>query len=110
MEAVDVPGDDEGGGECAGGDTGKLLGPKMSLRVAGTGEISPVDGVAENSEFCASDCPTAAEGAVATRASTSTGHSRPRTVAVVGAHSMTAVFSAQIAAISSHATACLWVR
>jgi hypothetical protein len=42
-------------GDCAGGvdGTDKLLGPKISLRVAGTGEIRPVDGVAENSEFCA---------------------------------------------------------
>jgi hypothetical protein len=76
----------------------------MSPRVDGTGEISPVEGVAENSEF---DCATAAEGATATRASTSTGHSRPRTVAVVGALSMTGVFSAQIAAISSRVSVCL---
>ena len=86
---------------------GKLLGPKMSPRVAGIGEISPVDGVAENREFCASVWAIAAEGAAATRASTSTGHSRPHTVAVVGALSMTVVFSAQIAAISSHTSACL---
>jgi hypothetical protein len=79
----------------------------MSPRVAGIGEIRPVDGVVENREFCASDCATAAEGPAATRASMSTGHSRPQTVAVVGALSMTVVFSAQIAAISSHTSACL---
>ena len=95
------------GAGAGGGDTGKLLGPKISPRVAGIGEIRPVDGVAENSEFCASDWATAPEGVAAARASTSTGHSRPRTVTVVGALSMTVVFSAQIAAISSHALACL---
>jgi hypothetical protein len=82
----------------------------MSPRVAGIGEISPVEGVAENSEFCASDWATAAEGAAATRASMSTGHSRPRTVAIVGALSMIVIFSAQIAAISSHRSVCLWLR
>jgi hypothetical protein len=79
----------------------------MSPRVAGIGEISPVEGVAENSEFCASDWATAAEGAAATRASMSTGNSRRRTVAIVVALSMTVVFSAQIAANSSHLSACL---
>ena len=83
---------------------GKLLGPKISPRVAGSGEIRPVDGVAENREF---DCASALAGATAARASMSTGHSRPRTVAIVGAHSMIVVFSAQIAANSSHASACL---
>jgi hypothetical protein len=76
----------------------------MSPRVAGIGEISPVEGVAENNEF---DCAIAAVGATATRASMSTGHSWPRTVAVVGAHSMTVVFSAQIAANSSRVSVCL---
>jgi hypothetical protein len=34
-----------------GGAGGRLLGPKISVRVDGDGEISPVDGTAENSEF-----------------------------------------------------------
>jgi hypothetical protein len=79
----------------------------MSPRVDGIGEISPVEGVAENSEF---DCAPATEGTPATRASASTGHSRPRTVAVADALSMTVVFSAQIAAISSHTASCLRLR
>jgi hypothetical protein len=33
------------------GASGRLLGPKMSLRVDGTGEIRPVEGTAENKEF-----------------------------------------------------------
>ena len=51
IEAVVVP----GAGDCTDGEagTGKLLGPKISLRVAGTGEIRPVDGIDEKSEFCA---------------------------------------------------------
>jgi len=91
------------GAGAGGGDTGKLLGPNMSPRVAGIGEIRPVDGVAENSEF---DWATAAEGTAATKASTSTGHSRPRWVAVVGALFITVVFSAQIEAISSREQTC----
>jgi hypothetical protein len=79
-----------------------LLGPNISPRVAGTGDIRPVDGVAENNEFCPSDCATAADGATATRASKSAGHSRPRAVGIAGALSMTLGFSALIEAISSH--------
>jgi hypothetical protein len=82
----------------------------MSPRVAGIGEISPVEGVAEKSEFCANDWVTALKGAAAKRASAHTGQSRPRTVAVAGALSMTVVFSAKIAAISSHVSACLRLR
>ena len=90
-----------------GGADGRLLGPKISLRVDGNGEISPVDGTAENSEFCAGACAWAGHKAIATRTSPSAGHSRPHTAAVAGALSMTSLFSAQIAAISSHSTACL---
>jgi hypothetical protein len=74
-----------------------LLGPKISLRVAGTGEIRPVDGVAENSEFCAK----AACGAITNAATTKAGHSRPHEAAVAGALVMTRMFSAEIEAISS---------
>ena len=42
-----------GAGIRAGGVGGRLLGPKISVRVDGDGEISPVDGTAENNEFCA---------------------------------------------------------
>ena len=67
-----------------------------------TGEISPVEGADENSEF-ALRLHVQAEGRDRDKGETSpsTGHSRPRTVAVVGALFMTGVFSAQIAAISS---------
>jgi hypothetical protein len=84
---------------CPGGVEGieRLLGPKMSLRVAGTGEIRPVDGVDENSEFCAG----AACGAITNAANTRTGHSRPREAAVADALLMTRMFSAEIEAISS---------
>jgi hypothetical protein len=84
---------------CAGGVDGiaRLLGPKISLRVAGTGEINPVDGVAEKSEFCAG----AACGAIATTAYTRAGDSRPRKAAVADALVMTQLFSAEIEAISS---------
>jgi hypothetical protein len=88
-------------GACAGGaeGTGRLLGPKISLRVAGTGEISPVDGVAEKSEFC----PLAADGMNAKATSKDAGHSRPRKAAVAGVLFMTWLFSAEIEAISSRA-------
>jgi hypothetical protein len=92
-------------GACAGGaeGTGRLLGPKISLRVAGTGEISPVDGVAEKSEFCAKVCPLAADGMNAKATSKDAGHSRPRKAAVAGVLFMTWLFSAEIEAISSRA-------
>jgi hypothetical protein len=73
----------------------------MSLRVAGTGEISPVDGVAEKSEFCARFCPMAAVGMNAK--TTTAGQSRPRKAAVAGVLFMTWLFSAEIEAISSRA-------
>jgi len=84
---------------CAGGVAGieRLLGPKMSLRVAGTGEIRPVDGVEENSEFCAG----AFCGAITNAANTRAGHSRPHEAAVADALVMTRKFSAEIEAISS---------
>jgi hypothetical protein len=84
---------------CTGGveGVGRLLGPNMSPRVAGTGEIRPVDGVAENSEFCAG----AACGAIAIAANTRAGHSRPRKAAIADALVMTRLFSAEIEAISS---------
>jgi hypothetical protein len=84
---------------CAGGVAGieRLLGPKISLRVAGTGEIRPVDGVAENNEFWAK----AACGATTNAANTRAGHSRPHEAAVADALVMTRMFSAEIEAISS---------
>jgi len=93
----------------AGGVDGRLLGPKISVRVDGDGEISPVDGTAENSEFCAGAWPCAGSRSIATRArkSPSAGRSRPQTAAVAGALSMTLMFSAQIEAISSRLAACL---
>ena len=92
-------------GDWAGDVEGavKLLGPKISLRVAGTGEIRLVDGVAENSEFCARACGTAAKGATATTKSTSADSSRPCATAVADALFMTRLFSAEIEAISSQA-------
>ena len=69
----------------------------MSLRVAGSGEISPVDGVDDNSEFCAG----AACGAITNAADTRAGHSRPHEAAVADALVMTRMFSAEIEAISS---------
>src|SRR5262249_12149855 len=78
-------------GTCDG-DDGKLLGPKISLRVAGIGEIRPVDGVAENSEFCASACGTAATGMAATAKSKSANRSRPRGAAVGDGPGMEGVF------------------
>jgi hypothetical protein len=79
------------------------------VRVDGDGEISPVDGTAENSEFCAGAWPCADNGEITikTGISLSTGRSRPHTAAVAGALSMTLMFSAQIAAISSRLAVCL---
>src|SRR4029077_11004224 len=84
-------------GACAGGDegTGRLLGPKMSPRVAGAGEIRPVDGVAENSEFWA----RAPDGWMVATISTRAGHSRPHTSGIASDLIMTWSFSAQIEAI-----------
>src|SRR5258708_1023973 len=93
----------EGAGAGGGDGTGRLLGPKISPRVAGTGEIRPADGVAENSEFWA----LAPGGWMAATISTRAGHSQPRTSAVASDLFMTSFFSAQIAAISSQAPACL---
>jgi hypothetical protein len=78
--------------------------PNTSPRLPCPGAISPVDGVAENKEFCPDDCAEAASGPANERMSASTepsaGHSRrgvPNAVALL----MTWSFSAQIAAISS---------
>jgi hypothetical protein len=76
----------------------------MSLRVAGAGDISPVDGVAENSEFWA----LAGKDTNATARSHNAGHRRPRIAAVVDPQIMIRLFSAEIEAISSHASPCLW--
>jgi len=86
-------------GVCTGGADGadKLLGPKMSLRVAGTGDINPVDGVAENSEFWA----LAVAGKMAIAMNHNAGHDRMRKAAVADALFMTWLFSAEIEAISS---------
>jgi hypothetical protein len=78
----------------AGGEGGRLLGPKISERVDGTGEIRPVDGTAEKSEFCAGAWPRAGQGLIATKASPIAGHSRPRVAMIANALSMTLVFSA----------------
>src|SRR5262245_32920255 len=72
----------------------------MSLRVAGAGDISPVDGVAENSEFWA----LAGKDIGATARSHNTGPSRPRKAAVADPLIMTRLFSAEIEAISSRAS------
>jgi len=69
----------------------------MSLRVAGIGDIRPVEGVDENSEFCAG----VACGAITNAANTRAGHSRPHEAAVADAIVMTRMFSAEIEAISS---------
>ena len=71
--------------------------------------VSPVDGTAENSEFCACAWACAGSKSIATRARTSpsAGQSRPHTATVAGVVSMTLVFSAQIEAISSRSAACL---
>lgn len=93
---------------CAGGPDGigRLLGPKMSLRVAGTGEIKPVDGVAEKSEFCAKVCvgfcALAPSGTPAKVAIKTASPRRANRVAIAGAPFMACLFSAEIAAISSH--------
>ena len=94
-------------GVAAGGVGGRVLGPKMSVRVDGDGEMSPVDGTAENSEFCAGAWACADSGLTATRISPNAGHSRPQIAAVAGVLSMTLMFSAQIEAISSRSVACL---
>jgi hypothetical protein len=88
-----------GAGDRAGGDdgTGRLLGPKRSPRVAGTGEIRLVDGVAENNEFCA----MAIGEWIVAKTSATAGHSRPHRAAVAGVQFMAWLFSAEIEAISS---------
>jgi len=96
----------DGGGALgvgAGGVGGRLLGPKMSVRVDGDGEMSPVDGIAENSEFCAGAwaCADSESSATRARVTPSASHSRPQTAAVAGVVSMPVMFSAQIEAISS---------
>ena len=88
-----------GATDCAGGvdGIGRLLGPKISPRVAGTGEIRPVDGVAENNEFCA----MAIGEWIVAKTSATAGHSRPHRTAVAGVQFMAWLFSAEIEAISS---------
>jgi hypothetical protein len=81
-------------GHCEGDVSAAPPGPKISPRVTGCGEIKPVEGVAESSEFCPPDCPDAAPGISKARMSASPGHSRPRAAAIAGALSMTGVFSA----------------
>jgi hypothetical protein len=76
----------------------------MSLRVAGTGEMSPVDGVAEKSEVCAKFCALAANGTTANAASRAASHSRSSQAAVAAVLFMTRLFSAEITAISSRAS------
>jgi hypothetical protein len=77
----------------------------MSLRVAGAGEIKPVDGVAEKSEFCArvcvAFCALAPSGTTAKAASKTAGPRRANRAAIAGAPFMACLFSAEIAAISS---------
>jgi hypothetical protein len=82
----------------------------MSVRVEGTGEISPVEGMAENREFCAGACASAGSALIATRINPSAGPSRPPAAAVAHALFMTLMFSAEIAAISSRLAVCLWPR
>jgi hypothetical protein len=77
------------------------------VRVEGTGDIRPVEGIAENSEFCPAICAIASSGFIATKMNTNTGDSRPLAAAVASSLSMTVVFSAQIEAISSRLAACL---
>jgi hypothetical protein len=88
-----------GASDCTEGDdgTGRLLGPKISPRVAGTGEIRLVDGVAENNEFCA----MAIGEWIVAQTSANAGHSRPHRTAVAGVEFMAWLFSAEIEAISS---------
>jgi hypothetical protein len=75
----------------------------MSVRVDGDGEMSPVDGIAENSEFCAGAwaCADSESSATRARVTPSASHSGPQTAAVAGVLSMPVMFSAQIEAISS---------
>jgi hypothetical protein len=63
--------------------------------------------VAENSEFCAWACGTAASDMAATAKSTSANRSRPRGAVVADALVITRLFSAEIEAISSRSQACL---
>lgn len=88
------------GGHSACGATtpGELGKPNGSLRVAGDGASSPLVGAAENKEFCPATCADAAHGASKVAMTANTGHSR----AIIGEGFITAPFSAQIAAISSH--------
>ncbi len=74
--------------------------PNASPRVAGVGAISPVEGVAENNEFCPGVCADAVWDASNGNMSANAGHSRTQT-AIAGAWLMARSFSAQIAAISS---------
>ena len=94
-------------GDCAGGDdgTGRLLGPKISPRVAGMGDIRLVDGVAEKSEFCAS-----AGVVTATSTGTRARHNWPRRTPIANSPFMTWFFSAEIEAISSQPPRCLLPR
>jgi hypothetical protein len=94
--------------DCAGGvdGIGRLLGPKISPRVAGTGEIRPVDGVAENNEFCA----MAIGEWIVAKTSTTAGRSRPHRTAVAGVQFIASLFSAEIEAISSQPPRCLLAR
>src|SRR5262245_1935033 len=78
-----------GGFGIGGGGGGRLLGPNMSVRVDGDGEMRPVEGTAEKSEFCAGAWAWADNGLIATRISPSAGHSRPQGAAVAGAQSIT---------------------
>src|SRR6185437_6812007 len=106
---IDAVGDSIFGARALGGagGVGRLLGPKISVRVDGTGDIRPVDGIAENREFCPAICATASCGFMAMKMNTNTGASRPLAAAVASILSMTVLFSAQIEAISSRLTACL---
>jgi hypothetical protein len=83
-----------------------LLGPKISPRVAGIGEIKPVDGVAENSEFCARACGGSDSGIAAIAKNISAGPNRRRDAAVDTLF-ITSLFSAEIEAISSRVRTCL---
>lgn len=80
------------------GEVGRLLGPKMSVRVDGKGDIKPVDGMAENSELV---CASAEGPAPAAKINARTGASRPHLAAVAKTMFIAPLFSAEIAAISS---------
>jgi hypothetical protein len=101
-------------GPCAGGPDGigKLLGPKMSLRVAGTGEIKPVDGVAEKSEFCAKVCvglcALAPSGTTAKAAIKTAGPRRANRAAIAGAPFMRACFRPKSRRFQAAFAWCLW--